>query len=257
MAVLRRDDEGLPPRARALARLAKTLTAEPWSLSGEHVKDVRGQGLEELSLITALAVVSMFNYLTRVADATGIEFDYETALPRFEPDRGHDSAERPGRPVQASSASSVSDLPASASPASRVSSVSRVSPGADGGAGRRLPEGRLRTAWEAWRSYALGSDQPLSVRDRAFVARVAAEESADWETAEALGDPGSARQNDDVLTEFARKLSRQPWLMKPDDLDALRAGGYSEQAILHVISVTAHQNADSRLSRGLTVLTTS
>ncbi len=181
----------------------------------------------------------MFNYFTRVADASGIEFDYDTALPRFEPDMGHDSAERPGRPV-------------AASPGGSAGSASRVLVGA----GRLLPEGGLRTAWEIWRAYVLGSEEPLSLRDRAFVARVAAEESADWETAEAFGDTGAPRHNDEVLTEFARKLSRQPWQMKPDDLDMLRAAGYSEQAILHVISVTAHQNADSRLCRGLTVLTT-
>ena len=30
----------------------------------------------------------MFNYLTRVADASGIEFDYPAPLPAFQPERG-------------------------------------------------------------------------------------------------------------------------------------------------------------------------
>ena len=238
--MLRRDDEGLPPRARALARLAKTLTAQPWLLSAEHMHEVRGQGLEDPFIITAVAVVSMFNYFTRVADATGIEFDYDTALPQFEPDMGHDSAERPSR---------------SASPALPARPASPDLSAAGDGASRRLPEGPLRTAWETWRTYVLGTDEPLSVRDRWLIARVAAEESADWETAGVLADSGSPSDHDELLTGFARKLSRQPWLMKPDDLDGLRAAGYPEQAILHVISVTAHQNADSRLSRGVAVLT--
>jgi hypothetical protein len=41
--------------------------------------------------------------------------------------------------------------------------------------------------------------------------------------------------------------------MGAGDLEGLRASGYSEQAVLHVISVVAHQNADSRLVTGLGV----
>ena len=39
--------------------------------------------------------------------------------------------------------------------------------------------------------------------------------------------------------------------MTEADLEGLRAAGYSEEALLHVISVVAHQNADSRLAIGL------
>jgi hypothetical protein len=200
-------------------------------LSAEHVQDVRAQGLEEPEIITALAVVAMFNYFTRVADATGIEFDYDTALPPFEPDTGRGFADGPAssgfRPV------SVSSDP-------------------DAGAHRELPEGPLRTAWDAWRAYVLGSDEPAGFRDRRFVACVAAEECADWKTA---GEFGAPQDHDEVLAEFTRKLSRQPWLMKPDDLEGLRAAGYSEVGLLRMISAVAHQNAASRLSRGLAVLT--
>jgi uncharacterized protein YciW len=63
--------------------------------------------------------------------------------------------------------------------------------------------------------------------------------------------PQSAEGSDDLLGGFARKLSRQPWRMEAGDLERLRASGYSEEAVLHVISVVAHQNADSRLVAGL------
>jgi hypothetical protein len=39
--------------------------------------------------------------------------------------------------------------------------------------------------------------------------------------------------------------------MEAGDLEQLRDSGYSEQAVLHMISVVAHQNADSRLVAGL------
>ncbi len=79
---------------------------------------------------------------------------------------------------------------------------------------------------------------------------MAAEEAADWAGAEILSGLSPLR-TDDQLGEFARKLSREPWRMEADDLERLRAAGYSEPAVLHVISVVAHQNADSRLVAGL------
>ena len=224
MAVLQGDDESLAPRARALARLAVTLTARPWALTQEAVEDARRQELDEDQLEAAIGVISLFNYFTRVADATGIEFDYPTALPAFEPDLCQVTAPRPDRPV----------------------SFSRPA------GSRRRPEGEgLRAAWESWRAYVLEADQPISQRERRLLAAVAAEEAADWEGAEALNGSKSGPDGDDQLIGFARKLSRQPWLMGEEDLERLRSLGYSEQAVLHVISVVAHQNADSRLVLGL------
>ncbi|MGD0602464.1 MAG: hypothetical protein ABSA53_02555 [Streptosporangiaceae bacterium] len=181
-------------------------------------------GLDAEQIEAAVGVISMFNYFTRVADATGIEFDYLTPLPAFEPDLCQVTAPRPGR--------SGSSGPA-AGPRPRP---------------RHQP---LRLAWESWRAYVLESDEPLSRPERRLLACAAAEESADWDGAEALGDSGSAPGRDQLLAGFARKLSRQPWQMEAADLEQLRASGYSEQAVLHMISVVAHQNADSRLVAGL------
>jgi hypothetical protein len=166
----------------------------------------------------------MFNYFTRVADATGIEFDYATPLPAFEPNLGHVTATRPGRPGAA---------------------------GRPGGGRRRPGHERLRAAWDSWRAYELTAEGPISRRERRLLAAVAAEETADWAGAAALDGVGSLADGDDVLVGFARKLSREPWRMVAADLESLRAAGYSEEAVLHVVSVVAHQNADSRLVLGL------
>jgi hypothetical protein len=163
----------------------------------------------------------MFNYFTRVADATGIEFDYETPLPAFRPDTRQVTAPRP------------------------------VSPHRSVGSRRRPRHRQLREAWESWRAYVMGSDKPLSRRERRLLASVAAEEAGDRAGAEALGGLRSVEDGEDQLVEFARKLSRQPWRMGPGDLDQLRVSGYPDEALLHVISVVAHQNADSRLAIGL------
>jgi alkylhydroperoxidase family enzyme len=222
--VLQRDDESLGPRAGALARLAATLTAQPWALTGEAVQDVRRQGLDEEQVEAAIGVISMFNYFTRVADATGIELDYLTPLPAFEPDLGQAAAPRPDRSARSS---------------------------ADAGSRPRPRHEPLRAAWVSWRAYVLGADQRLSRHERQLLAQVAADETADWEVAEALSEPGSGADSEGQLAGFARKLSRQPWRMEAADLQGLRASGYGEEAVLHMISVVAHQNADSRLAAGL------
>ncbi len=198
------------------------------------MEDLGRQGLDEEQAEAAVGVISMFNYFTRVADATGIEFDYLTPLPAFEPNLGQATAPRPGRSV--SSRPDVRPRP-------------------------QLRHQQLRMAWESWRAYVLEADEPLTRRERRLLASAAAEETADWEGAEALTELKSAERSDtegsntegsdDLLTGFARKLSRQPWRMAAGDLERLRASGYSEAAVLHVISVVAHQNADSRLVAGL------
>jgi hypothetical protein len=180
-------------------------------------------GLDEEQIEAVVGVISMFNYFTRVADATGIEFDYLTPLPAFEPDLRQTTAPRPSRPVSSSR-----------------------------GAGRRRPRNRqLQTAWESWRGYVLEAEEPISRRERRLLASVAAAETTDWEGTEALNGLERPADGDELLIGFARKLSRQPWQMEAGDLTELRAAGYSEEALLHMISVVAHQNADSRLAIGL------
>jgi alkylhydroperoxidase family enzyme len=201
-----------------------TLTARPWALTREAVRDAGRQGLDEEQLEAAVGVISMFNYFTRVADATGIEFDYVTPLPAFEPNLERVTAPRPDRPGS------------SRGPA---------------GPRRRPRHPRLRAAWESWRTYVLDAEEPISPRERRLLAAVAAEESADWDGAQAFNGLKPPADGDDLLVVFARKLSREPWRMRAEDLEGLRAAGASEEAILHVISVVAHQNADSRLVAGL------
>jgi hypothetical protein len=201
-----------------------TLTAEPWAVTPEAVRDVARHGLDQDQIEAAVGVISMFNYFTRVADATGIEFDYESPLPAFKPDLSQGTAARPDR---------------------------AASPGQQAGQRRTPRYPRLQAAWESWRAYVLDAEEPITRRERRVLAAVAAEEATDWAGAEALRARQSPAPGDDLLAGFARKLSRQPWRMEPADLEGLRTAGYSEEAVLHVISVVAHQNADSRLVIGL------
>jgi uncharacterized peroxidase-related enzyme len=222
-AVLNGKDDQLPERGAALAGYAATLTAQPWTVTPELVAKLATHGLDAEEIEAATGVVAVFNYLTRVADASGIEWDYASPLPRFEPERGRRAVIRPDReswPV--------------------VGAEFRRFP--------RLPA--LSQAWERWHEYVFSSDEPLSRRERGVLALAAARACCDRWRADSLaghepGDDAEAR-----LAGFATKLSREPWRMQPSDLRELRALGHSEPALLHAIAVVALQNAESRVAMG-------
>lgn len=199
------------------------LTARPWSITPDLGAQLAAHGLGTEAVQAATGVVAMFNYLTRVADASGIEFDYTSPLPVFQPDRDQEPVPRPDRatwPVV---------------PAER----------------RTLPSFPVMTqAWRQWREYVFDSAAPLTRRERRLLASAAAQECCDRWRADELAEYSPRDDTESVLDAFARTLSRQPWRMGPADLQTLRDAGYSEPALLHAISVVALQNAESRLAMG-------
>jgi hypothetical protein len=226
--VLKGEDDQLPARSAALARFATTLTAAPWSITSEFGVRLAAQGFGVEAVQTATGVVAMFNYLTRVADATGIEFDYQSPLPVFQPDRDREPMARPDRaawPVIASDLRTLSALPA------------------------------VTEAWQEWHEYVFDSDTPLTGRERRVLAAAAASACCDATRADELAAYIPGNDRDLRLVAFASKLSRQPWAMGPADLQALRDAGYPEPALLHAISVVALQNAESRLAMGTALIT--
>jgi uncharacterized protein YciW len=221
-------DDRLPARGAALARYAALLTARPWSITPDLADLLAAQGLDTDQVQAATGVVAVFNYLTRVADASGIEFDYASPLPAFRPERDREPVARPDReswPVVAAELRTLPSLPATSQ------------------------------AWRQWHEYVFDSDEPLTRRERRLLAAAAAQECCDRWRADELGKYSPEDDRDATLDAFARKLSRQPWRMGPADLRALRDAGYPEPALLHAISVVALQNAESRLAMGHGLMT--
>jgi uncharacterized peroxidase-related enzyme len=69
----------LEPRVRALCDFAVKLTRAQWTLEAEDVEGLRGQGWSDRAIHDAIQVIAYFNYITRVADAVGIEDEPEWA----------------------------------------------------------------------------------------------------------------------------------------------------------------------------------
>jgi uncharacterized protein YciW len=220
--VLEREHVPEDPVPGALVQLSRTLTTTPWLIGPEQVAACREAGLAGRAVLIAIHLSAFFNYLTRVADATGIEADYDSPLPALSPDRDRAAPDRPapdGWPTPVPWA----DLPGDGVPGARA-------------------------AWDRWRDYRRTGSASLSAADRRGLAAVAARGCCDAADADPAAEQGLPRP----LREFAEKLTLLPWRMGPDDAAGLRAEGWDDAAILQVIAVVAGQNADSRLRFGLT-----
>jgi len=83
----------LSPRERALCTIADKLSATPTRMVERDWQPLRDLGFDDLACLEVAHVVSLFNYLTRLADGFGIQLDPEkieaakTGVPLQSPDR--------------------------------------------------------------------------------------------------------------------------------------------------------------------------
>lgn len=220
------------PRERALGGFAVVMTEAPWSIDAADLDRLRAVGLTEDGIEQAICVAAFFNYYTRVADGTGIEFDYDSPLPRLTIDHTREALPRPP--------------PSDWNPAVDGSRVP-VFPS------RAFAHGLL----EEWHAYHFERDVPLSRRDRRLLARAAAAELCDAGAVARYEDAVPRDPREHALAAYAAKLTRTPWAASAADADVLRAHGLDDPAILAAITLVAHQNTFSRMHHGLAALATS
>ena len=67
----------LDSATRALLDFAVKLTREAHTCSEQDLEQLRGHGFSEEDIVDAVAVISFFNYINRIADALGIVFNQE------------------------------------------------------------------------------------------------------------------------------------------------------------------------------------
>jgi len=65
----------LNPMDRALAAYAEKLTLSPHEMTESDLIALRNIGLDDVSLHDAIQVISYFNYINRIADATHVDLD--------------------------------------------------------------------------------------------------------------------------------------------------------------------------------------
>jgi uncharacterized peroxidase-related enzyme len=67
----------LSPRERALCDFAVKLTHGAAEVDEGDIDALRAEGLDDATISDAIQVIAYFNYITRVADAVGIEDEPE------------------------------------------------------------------------------------------------------------------------------------------------------------------------------------
>ena len=60
-------------------------------------------------------------------------------------------------------------------------------------------------------------------------------------------------EQDGVMLRYVDKLTREPWAIEESDVDALRAAGFGDAAILDICQVTAYFAYVNRIADGLGV----
>jgi uncharacterized peroxidase-related enzyme len=65
----------LSARERAMLDYAVKLTRTPSEMRESDVRNLRAAGFDDLGILHIVLLASWFNYITRVADALGIELD--------------------------------------------------------------------------------------------------------------------------------------------------------------------------------------
>lgn len=71
----------LPEADRALCELAAKLTHQQHAASAADLEALRSLGLDDRAIHEAVQVIAYFNYITRIADALGVEL--EPDAPRY------------------------------------------------------------------------------------------------------------------------------------------------------------------------------
>lgn len=66
-------DAGLGEADQALCRFAVKLTASQREMGPGDIEELRSHGFDDRAIHDATQVVGYFNYITRVADALGVE----------------------------------------------------------------------------------------------------------------------------------------------------------------------------------------
>ena len=58
-----------------LCRFAEKLTLQPQEMLDSDVEELRMHGLSDEAIHDATQIISYFNYINRIADALGVEFE--------------------------------------------------------------------------------------------------------------------------------------------------------------------------------------
>jgi hypothetical protein len=211
-----------------IAHLTILITEAPWQLTPADRAAAHEVGLADEALVHLVMLSASFGHLNRMADAVGIELDYQVAqlppaaepatLPYLYPA----TAEWP-KPA----------VPPALTPALRPQSAA---------------------ALLAWREHSLTRAAPLLPRQRHLIARAVAARLGDAATLQAL--TGAAESTlDEALIAAADQVTLAPFALGAETVARLRSAGLaSAEAVFDAIATASSSTAYSRIAVALAAL---
>lgn len=217
---------------RALARLACRVTEAPWTLGAADLSLARGAGLSDETTVQVVLLASLFGHFNRIADAVGIELDYDVQL----------------RPPHAEPATPDYLQP---EPAEWPTSTSAS--WAESALTMELRPGAVQLL-AAWRSHTLLRPTPLSRHQRSLISRTVGRCLGDAAAVHTQGGaPSSALEA--ALVTTACEVVRAPWRLGANTVARLRGAGLQTDAqIFDAIATASSCVTFSRITVALAAL---
>lgn len=252
---------------RLMLEFVEKLTLAPWLTEEDDVEGLRRAGWSDLEALHVVLGCAHFNYLNRMADGTGIRFEYASELPPSPPRASRAPMEsRPSRPRERDGRMAWvvidADPVVAADPDEPLHLYRAMGGNPEAAAGARR-----------WRAYQLAGtldlDAPLRARIALFVAaldRCAYGLSWSRQRLESLGAAGDleallqgeiperASERERLILAHARLLTRAPGSTREAQLDELRAAGLDDTAIVRLTMLVSYLSFEHRVALGLGVV---
>ncbi|MCI0628141.1 MAG: hypothetical protein L0387_41905 [Acidobacteria bacterium] len=258
----------LPAQDRRMLEFVEKFTLYPWLLVRTDVALLQRAGFADSETLYIVLGSAHFNYLNRMADGIGIQFEYQTEVPAFTVP----SAAKSSLAVATVLAALPKDGPGWAWIVSPESS--EFIPGAD------EPQNLYRVMSynpparelaREWRNYQLKGTTALDARRRARLALYISglnrcDYSAYWlrKSLRNLGETeitcdrlasGSMPENlsplENLLFAHAQRLTREPWTTKEEHIQQLRQAGLDDRGILQLTMLCSYLSFENRVALGL------
>jgi alkylhydroperoxidase family enzyme len=253
-----------------MLEFVEKLSLYPWMVEATDIHGLRDVGLSDIEILHIVLGCSHFNYLNRIADGAGIQFEYHTDLPDFE----KPPADSPQKEPLTRSAYSQ---PPSHLPSGPWIGYPRNQDLFFGPDEPRLlflimgPNPDAQSMVRAWRAYQLAPSPLLDARLRGQLALYVSginycEYSCAWfmQTLKSLGESASAMSQlslgqrplhlsdmESCLFDFAQLLTQEAWKTTEAHIESFRAQGLDDRTLLKAMMLVSYVNFENRVALGL------
>jgi alkylhydroperoxidase family enzyme len=256
-----------------MLEFVEKLTLSPWLIVETDIKRLREVGFSDAEILHIVMGSAHFNYLNRMADGIGIQFEYKTDIVEFKvPSQGSErgSAEDTAAPGKRSSTTGANStvawigFPEVGHPSRQVAEplhlfeVMAENPPA-------------RDLAREWRAYQLVGTLALDAQTRARLALFISglnhcDYSVYWfgKVLRGLGardvefqrlatgkSPDQLTPRDALVFKHAERLTREPWTTRETHIQELRQAGLDDHGILQLTMLCSYVSFESRVALGL------